>query len=158
MIHISGVRAGWQGSKPQSRDSLWITHCSKHNNAHVLWTACAINFGTMCTRVWARCTRKKIRAFCTNPTAHSFVLGCMIQDTTYSVQRSVYCVHMCSIKMTLCKNVCHILYVHKRIHVVGCMLVCMTQCTAGSHLSSDLSCDAPTAPSSSSPAWSSSRC
>ena len=49
--HISGVRQACQGSKPQSRDSLWITHHhSKHHYAtqttlyysqtilHSLWT------------------------------------------------------------------------------------------------------------------------
>ena len=68
VIHISGVRSGWQGSKPQSRDSLWITHCSKHNNAPVAWTLSAINYnnvnkslwtlGTMCSRVHYEYWRK----------------------------------------------------------------------------------------------------
>ena len=113
----------------------------------------------MCSRA---CAQKMlceiISALCTNPTAHSFVYWCMTQGTTYSVHRSVYCVHMCSIKWhcakayatyCMCKSVYTWLgacwfawHSAQRALILAVTFPVMHQQT----------------PSSSSPAWLSSRC
>ena len=116
-----------------------------------IWVCAHWKMDTLYTECWTlwkidNVLKSMCKRLCTldqRPRAQSFLQGGMARCTMYTIHCKVCTVCVCaqlddSVQKSMSHAVC------AQVCVFGCMLVCMTQCTAGSHLSSDLSYDAPT--------------